>query len=124
MRSRTSSTPRPIWPSHRLAARRQALRGLDSGVFHALHPIQYPPPTYNKPPWFAAVVPAAVPPPLPNTSNSSSTRPSIGASGFGSQANTLTEPVWDTVKRDLSRIVSNLKLVCFRTRIVKTQERL
>ncbi|KAL6331861.1 hypothetical protein AAG906_020208 [Vitis piasezkii] len=71
-----------------------------------------PPPTYNKPPVVPAVVPA-VPPPLPNTSNSSSTRPSIGASGFGSQANTLTEPVWDTVKRDLSRIVSNLKLVVF-----------
>ncbi|CBI17830.3 unnamed protein product, partial [Vitis vinifera] len=55
-----------------------------------------PPPTYNKPPVVPAVVPAAVPPP-----------------GFGSQANTLTEPVWDTVKRDLSRIVSNLKLVVF-----------
>ncbi|KAF9589440.1 hypothetical protein IFM89_023758 [Coptis chinensis] len=27
--------------------------------------------------------------------------------------NTLTEPVWDTVKRDLARIVSNLKLVVF-----------
>ncbi|GKD78203.1 hypothetical protein Tco_1340824 [Tanacetum coccineum] len=33
--------------------------------------------------------------------------------GFGSAPNTLTEPVWDTVKRDLSRIVSNLKLVVF-----------
>ncbi|XP_020090470.1 protein YIPF6 homolog [Ananas comosus] len=37
----------------------------------------------------------------------------IGADGFGSAPNTLTEPVWDTVKRDLSRIVSNLKLVVF-----------
>ncbi|OAY72048.1 Protein YIPF6 [Ananas comosus] len=37
----------------------------------------------------------------------------IGADGFGSVPNTLTEPVWDTVKRDLSRIVSNLKLVVF-----------
>ncbi|CAN1229169.1 Protein YIP4a [Linum grandiflorum] len=36
-----------------------------------------------------------------------------GASGFGPTPNTLTEPVWDTVKRDLSRIVSNLKLVVF-----------
>lgn len=35
------------------------------------------------------------------------------ATGFGPQTNTLTEPVWDTVKRDLSRIVSNLKLVVF-----------
>ncbi|KVH93753.1 hypothetical protein Ccrd_004191, partial [Cynara cardunculus var. scolymus] len=33
--------------------------------------------------------------------------------GFGSPPNTLTEPVWDTMKRDLSRIVSNLKLVVF-----------
>ncbi|KAJ0259004.1 hypothetical protein HA466_0077000 [Hirschfeldia incana] len=30
-----------------------------------------------------------------------------------SPRNTLTEPMWDTVKRDLSRIVSNLKLVVF-----------
>lgn len=33
--------------------------------------------------------------------------------GFGGGTNTLTEPVWDTVKRDLFRIVSNLKLVVF-----------
>lgn len=33
--------------------------------------------------------------------------------GFGPPPNTLTEPVWDTIKRDLSRIVSNLKLVVF-----------
>jgi hypothetical protein len=38
---------------------------------------------------------------------------SIGVTGFGPAANTLTEPVWDTVKRDLARIVSNLKLVVF-----------
>ncbi|XP_057419634.1 protein YIP4b-like [Lotus japonicus] len=42
-----------------------------------------------------------------------STRPEISSSGFGPAPNTLTEPVWDTVKRDLSRIVSNLKLVVF-----------
>ncbi|XP_077238293.1 protein YIP4b-like [Tasmannia lanceolata] len=54
------------------------------------------------------VPPAALPPqPLPNS------RPNITASGFGSASNTLTEPVWDTVKRDLSRIISNLKLVVF-----------
>ena len=35
------------------------------------------------------------------------------ASGFGSPANTLTEPVWETVKRDVGRIGSNLKLVVF-----------
>ena len=31
----------------------------------------------------------------------------------GPKPSTLTEPVWDTVKRDLARIVSNLKLVVF-----------
>ncbi|KAA0055167.1 protein YIPF6-like protein [Cucumis melo var. makuwa] len=50
------------------------------------------------------------PPPLPVSGNG---RPDLSASGFGSPPNTLTEPVWDTVKRDLSRIVSNLKLVVF-----------
>lgn len=53
-------------------------------------------------------VPAAPPPPPP-VGNSSS----VVATGFGPPPNTLTEPVWDTVKRDLSRIVSNLKLVVF-----------
>ncbi|XWS20643.1 hypothetical protein CRYUN_Cryun31cG0120300 [Craigia yunnanensis] len=53
-------------------------------------------------------VPAAPPPPPP-VGNSSS----IVATGFGPPPNTLTEPVWDTVKRDLARIVSNLKLVVF-----------
>ncbi|CAN4123931.1 unnamed protein product [Withania somnifera] len=48
------------------------------------------------------------PPPLPSSGQSN-----IAATGFGSPPNTLTEPVWDTVKRDLSRIVSNLKLVVF-----------
>lgn len=56
--------------------------------------------------------PPTVPPPLPLPPTSNDP-PSIGASGFGSPPNTLTEPVWDTVKRDLSRIVSNLKLVVF-----------
>lgn len=59
----------------------------------------------QKPP---TVFPA--PPPLPVSSNG---RSDMSASGFGSPPNTLTEPVWDTVKRDLSRIVSNLKLVVF-----------
>ncbi|KAK8551083.1 hypothetical protein V6N13_119573 [Hibiscus sabdariffa] len=54
-------------------------------------------------------VTAAPPPPPPSAGNSSS----IAATGFGPAPNTLTEPVWDTVKRDLSRIVSNLKLVVF-----------
>lgn len=57
-----------------------------------------------------------VPPPLPPAGNSGSSGgdpKNIGVSGFGPPPNTLTEPVWDTVKRDLSRIVSNLKLVVF-----------
>ncbi|XP_062182100.1 protein YIP4b-like [Phragmites australis] len=37
----------------------------------------------------------------------------IASDGFGPPPNTLTEPVWNTVKRDLARIVSNLKLVVF-----------
>ncbi|OEL21029.1 Protein YIPF6 [Dichanthelium oligosanthes] len=41
----------------------------------------------------------------------------IASDGFGGgpepAANTLTEPVWDTVKRDLHRVVSNLQLVVF-----------
>ncbi|KAA3484255.1 protein YIPF6-like protein [Gossypium australe] len=54
-------------------------------------------------------VPAPPPPPPPPVGNSSS----IVATGFGPPSNTLTEPVLDTVKRDLSRIVSKLKLVVF-----------
>ncbi|XP_043721387.1 protein YIP4b-like [Telopea speciosissima] len=56
---------------------------------------------------------APVPPALPPPSSQSNPRQNISPSGFGSPPNTLTEPVWDTVKRDLSRIVSNLKLVVF-----------
>ncbi|KAJ8440435.1 hypothetical protein Cgig2_006488 [Carnegiea gigantea] len=59
-----------------------------------------PPPSSTKP---------APPPPPPPASSSAG----IAANAFGSPPNTLTEPVWDTVKRDLSRIVSNLKLVVF-----------
>ncbi|XP_044472142.1 protein YIP4a-like [Mangifera indica] len=55
----------------------------------------------------------ALPPPFPPSTNPTSSRSNVGASGFGPAPNTLTEPVWDTVKRDLSRIVSNLKLVVF-----------
>uniref|UniRef100_A0A3Q7H6B5 Uncharacterized protein n=2 Tax=Solanum lycopersicum TaxID=4081 RepID=A0A3Q7H6B5_SOLLC len=57
----------------------------------------------------AIPVPAiSSPQPLP-----SSVQSNIAATGFGSPPNTLIEPVWDTVKRDLPRIVSNLKLVVF-----------
>ncbi|KAL6954199.1 Protein YIP4b [Sarracenia purpurea var. burkii] len=71
-----------------------------------------PPPSFQKP----TPVQAFPPPPVPGsngTGKSNSGRQNIAAAGFGSPPNTLTEPVWDTVKRDLSRIVSNLKLVVF-----------
>lgn len=63
------------------------------------------PPTNHKVP---SVPSAPPPPPLPSSSSSRA-----APTGFGPAPNTLTEPVWDTVKRDLSRIVSNLKLVVF-----------
>lgn len=65
-----------------------------------LPPVPVPPTSIPKPP----SVPAHLPPPV--SSNS-------GPTGFGPAPNTLTEPVLETVKRDLSRIVSNLKLVVF-----------
>ncbi|CAN1811370.1 Protein YIP4a [Linum perenne] len=69
-----------------------------------------PPPTTSAPTPSVPSVHTAVPaPPAPPTSSAGSN----AASGFGPAPNTLTEPVWDTVKRDLSRIVSNLKLVVF-----------
>ncbi|KAL6609914.1 hypothetical protein ACP70R_039883 [Stipagrostis hirtigluma subsp. patula] len=64
---------------------------------------------------FSASVPVSAPP-LASGSGSVVSGPvtvPIGADGFGPAANTLTEPVWDTVKRDLTRIVTNLKLVVF-----------
>lgn len=70
-------------------------------------------PSNIPPPISSAQKPTPVPvvPALPPTSSSSSGGISTG--GFGPAPNTLTEPVLDTVKRDLSRIVSNLKLVVF-----------
>ncbi|KZV29575.1 Integral membrane Yip1 family protein [Dorcoceras hygrometricum] len=70
-------------------------------------PSNLPPPSIPKP----TPSISAGKPPLPPRSTAGSS--SISAAGFGSPPNTLTEPVWDTVKRDLSRIVSNLKLVVF-----------
>ncbi|XP_071698671.1 protein YIP4b-like [Rutidosis leptorrhynchoides] len=64
------------------------------------------PPPVPKP----AVVPAA---PAPSSNPNRTANAGSNMNGFGSAPNTLTEPVWDTVKRDLSRIVSNLKLVVF-----------
>ncbi|KAJ4958159.1 hypothetical protein NE237_025270 [Protea cynaroides] len=66
-----------------------------------------PPPPQQKS--SSTPVPPALPPPIPQPNS----HQNISVSGFGSPPNTLTEPVWDTVKRDLSRIVSNLKLVVF-----------
>ncbi|CAH1432622.1 unnamed protein product [Lactuca virosa] len=57
--------------------------------------------------------PSAPPPPSNSIRHANSGLPQSSMSGFGPLPNTLTEPVWDTVKRDLSRIVSNLKLVVF-----------
>ncbi|KAH6818583.1 Integral membrane Yip1 family protein [Perilla frutescens var. frutescens] len=75
-------------------------------------PSNLPPPTVPKPTPVPSVSSTVsnppIPPPLGSTSGGG-----IAAAGFGSPPNTLTEPVWDTVKRDLSRIVSNLKLVVF-----------
>ncbi|KAJ6296010.1 hypothetical protein OIU78_023942 [Salix suchowensis] len=71
---------------------------------------QKPQSTIQKPP---SIVPSAPLPPLPPSSGNSAGG-SISGTGFWvPSGNTLTEPVWDTVKRDLSRIVSNLKLVVF-----------
>ncbi|KAG2593190.1 protein YIP4a-like [Panicum virgatum] len=69
-----------------------------------------PAPVPSKPPLPAASIPISVSPVPPA---SASVSVPIGADGFGPLPNTLTEPVWDTVKRDLARIVSNLKLVVF-----------
>ncbi|KAL7097423.1 hypothetical protein ACP275_10G143900 [Erythranthe tilingii] len=78
-------------------------------------PSNLPPPAPPKPtpaPSTTFTVPSvAAPNPRPSTTTTSGG--GAAASGFGSGPNTLTEPVWDTIKRDLSRIVSNLKLVVF-----------
>ncbi|KAG6383480.1 hypothetical protein SASPL_156767 [Salvia splendens] len=71
-------------------------------------PSNLPPPSAPKPTPVPSIAPKpSAPPPIGSSSGG------IASSGFGSPPNTLTEPVWDTVKRDLSRIVSNLKLVVF-----------
>ncbi|KZV14834.1 hypothetical protein F511_39150 [Dorcoceras hygrometricum] len=80
-----------------------------------------PPPTFissNLPPPTIPEhnpMPSAAAPPRPPISSPAvpTATTSISSSGFGSPPNTLTEPVWDTVKRDFSRIGSNLKLVVF-----------
>lgn len=63
--------------------------------------------------------PTSAGPPPPKTSMESSSVPDFAShnapTGFGGgpSANTLTEPVWLTIKRDLVRIGANLRLVVF-----------
>ncbi|KAK9150636.1 hypothetical protein Syun_008945 [Stephania yunnanensis] len=90
---------RPFHRPTRQAPKPHPIQTVHPRLLLPLHPLQPPP----RPPS------AAPPPPPPRTANSTP----IAASAFGSPTNTLTEPVWDTVKRDLARIVSNLKLVVF-----------
>uniref|UniRef100_A0ACD5WKH2 Uncharacterized protein n=1 Tax=Avena sativa TaxID=4498 RepID=A0ACD5WKH2_AVESA len=71
-----------------------------------------PPATSSKPPLPTSSIPIFVPQ-APSAAPPGSVSVAIASEGFGSPPNTLTEPVWDTVKRDLARIVSNLKLVVF-----------
>ncbi|KAK8457720.1 hypothetical protein SEVIR_3G233400v4 [Setaria viridis] len=73
----------------------------------------------SAPPAAAAKLPfsATVPPFSAPASGTIAVSVPISSDGFGgpepASANTLTEPVWDTVKRDLNRVVSNLKFVVF-----------
>ncbi|KAK6127046.1 hypothetical protein DH2020_039207 [Rehmannia glutinosa] len=68
-------------------------------------PSNLPPPSVPKPtPVHSAAPSSAVPkPPIPPPRGSTSSG-GIAGSGFGPAPNTLTEPVWDTIQRDLSRI--------------------
>ncbi|GAB2291478.1 Protein YIP4b [Dionaea muscipula] len=79
---------------------------IQSNLPPPLPPLSTSPSNFQKSPLSAAVPAVPSPPPPPSRQN-------ISSDGFGSPPNTLTEPVWDTVKRDLSTIVSNLKLVVF-----------
>jgi hypothetical protein len=78
-------------------------------------PISSSPPPSSKPPLPTSSIPIFVPQAPPSAANAppASVSVAIASDGFGAPPNTLTEPVWDTVKRDLARIVSNLKLVVF-----------
>ncbi|XP_051149086.1 protein YIP4a-like [Andrographis paniculata] len=80
-------------------------------------PVNPPPPP---PPINTSNVPSqSIPKPFPTPSITPS-KPALGggshsiaATALGSPPDTLTEPVWDTIHRDLSRIVNNLQLVVF-----------
>ncbi|KAK9931779.1 hypothetical protein M0R45_019043 [Rubus argutus] len=97
------SGPTTVLPAKPPSPTRASIPVSSSPFIQSNLPPLAPPSAKQKPP---SVPP---PPPIPSAGNG----PNIAASGFGSPPNTLTEPVWDTVKRDLSRIVSNLKLVVF-----------
>ncbi|XP_018820852.2 protein YIPF6 homolog [Juglans regia] len=94
------SAPATVLPARPPSPPRASIPVVSSSPFLQSNLPPPPPPSSNQ------KVPSVPEPPPPPSS-------SIAASGFGSAPNTLTEPVWDTVKRDLSRIVSNLKLVVF-----------
>ncbi|PRQ37439.1 putative Yip1 domain-containing protein [Rosa chinensis] len=102
------SGPTTVLPAKPPSPPRASIPVSSSSPFIQSNLPQPAPPASSKPkPPPPSSVPA--PPPVPSAANNNN----IAASGFGSPPNTLTEPVWDTVKRDLSRIVSNLKLVVF-----------
>ncbi|XP_059285590.1 protein YIP4b-like [Lycium ferocissimum] len=101
------STVLPVHPPS--PPRAAATISISSSAFMPsdLRPLPSPSTTNHKSTPVVPSIPAS--PPLPSSGGQSN----IVATGFGSLPNTLMEPVWDTVKRDLSRIVSNLKLVVF-----------
>ncbi|XP_057535084.1 protein YIP4a-like [Amaranthus tricolor] len=101
------TAPSTVLPARAPSPPRASIPVSSSSTPSPFIPSNLPPPSAPLP---ATVKPASTVPPLPPPS---STGGGISATGFGPLPNTLTEPVWDTVKRDLSRIVSNLKLVVF-----------
>lgn len=57
---------------------------------------------------------AEAPVPVSTTSGGYHAAPSTsGPAGFGNVSNTLDEPIWETVKRDIVRIYRNLIMVVF-----------
>ncbi|KAL9442418.1 hypothetical protein AB3S75_020844 [Citrus x aurantiifolia] len=103
-----NASPATVLPARPPSPPRPATIPVSSAPFIQSN-IPPPPPTSSN----QKVPSVPLPPPLPSSTISGGSRPNIASTGFGSPPNTLTEPVWDTVKRDLSRIVSNLKLVVF-----------
>ncbi|VFQ77410.1 unnamed protein product [Cuscuta campestris] len=104
-----NSHPSTVLPAHPPSPLRASIPVSSSPFIPSNLP---PPPVSNVRPAPAPPIPQA-PPLLPSSSRPTTGQSGIDGTGFGSSPNTLTEPVWDTVKRDLARIVSNLKLVVF-----------